>query len=414
MASIKDVLSGIIEKSISINSLKGYASLSGDNIFNGDNAFSGDVTISGNLTVNDIIANDISLSGISETYEDILSSINVIGNSITGIINSFPIGTIFYCASTEPPDGAFLLNGQIIYNCSSLYPEFYNYINTNSGIRKVTSVEYESEISSIGMCGGFVVDAENGSIRLPNITSGFIEGSNGNNVGDVISAGLPNITGSSHVSFRTINAATDPEGKGAGAIRCYNSGKNVPDAGNTFYDSKISFDASLSNSIYGNSNTVQPKSVCYSICIQVFNSTINISAQNSAHLTTELQSKVGVNADNFTAAGKNKIIDDIYKLDEYITVSAVNTWYQAERDGILIATYINTSASPVNCYLKYSWNMVNTVLATGLHVNGNNGNATFNLFVPKGAYYQISTDNASVVSLGRKVFFPLYNSISNS
>lgn len=330
--------------------------------------------------------------------------------------NTIPVGTIFYHISSVPPEGAFLLNGQIIYNCSTLYPEFYQYVTSNDGVRKITSSVYESELSSIGICGGFVVDSENGSVRLPNICNGFIEGSNGNNIGNVLDAGLPNITGSSQVSFRTTNAATDPEGKGAGAIRCYNSGKNVPDAGNTFYDSRISFDASLSNSIYGNSNTVQPKSVCYSVCIQVFNTTTNLSSQESAQIVSEMQGKAGINLENLTANGKSVIVDIAHELDYSSKTSlTANIVYQTTTGGMLSGSaYITTGTDRGTFFLQCS--PVQSDLLTGhggyrigTYILAQVNSQHLFLPVPSGWYYGIYIAGNTALGPQDNIFIPFAN-----
>ena len=86
----------------------------------------------------------------------------------------------------------------------------------------------------------------------------FIEGTIDNNVlGNLVQAGLPNITGNA-----TWVTAADASAVGRGAIywkstanqiTSRTSSSNIPDS--------LAFDASLSNSIYGNSSTVQPQSI---------------------------------------------------------------------------------------------------------------------------------------------------------
>ena len=144
--------------------------------------------------------------------------INLIENKFKEEFYAVPIGTIFSFASANPPPGAFVLNGQIISNCRELFPDFWNWVmeeNTKGTVRIISASNYESEIFSIGMCGGFVVDSENGSIRLPNISNGFIEGSDGNNVGNTINAGLPNITGNVANIDTSFNSTINENGIGA-------------------------------------------------------------------------------------------------------------------------------------------------------------------------------------------------------
>lgn len=91
------------------------------------------------------------------------------------------------------------------------------------------------------------------TFNLPNLTDKFIEGSA--TAGTVKSAGLPNITGNLR-DFATYN----PLGTGVFQTSAFNQhtvgGTTVSLA---YY--QASFDASRSNSIYGNSTTVQPPAV---------------------------------------------------------------------------------------------------------------------------------------------------------
>lgn len=99
------------------------------------------------------------------------------------------------------------------------------------------------------------------TFNLPNLHHKFIEGTNTTSeVGQSVSAGLPNITGKfSASSYNT-------EGSKYGAFRvgditdCPNKNNN---GGYTFY-----FDASSSNGAYGSSQTVQPPSLRILLCIK--------------------------------------------------------------------------------------------------------------------------------------------------
>ena len=82
----------------------------------------------------------------------------------------------------------------------------------------------------------------------------------GHSAGTTIEAGLPNITGDNG-SYRLIssNTSTDPSGTGNGLFRYVSAGSSKTGAsGSNFYAISFDFDASRSNSIYGNSTTVQP------------------------------------------------------------------------------------------------------------------------------------------------------------
>ncbi len=92
------------------------------------------------------------------------------------------IGEIFAYPGTTPPVGAYLLNGQTINNCKELYPKFWKFVNSEN-IRKIDNETYETELTSCGVCGGFVVNTETYSVRLPSLTQGTLWGNNNSNIG---------------------------------------------------------------------------------------------------------------------------------------------------------------------------------------------------------------------------------------
>lgn len=105
------------------------------------------------------------------------------------------------------------------------------------------------------------------TFNLPNIEGRFVEGGT---VGEYKSAGLPNIEGS--FGFWVENNAGLWARISDGAF--YTAGDwgyrvlNTPLDGEAPNPGWIGMNASLSNSIYGNSNTVQPNSVCAKYCIR--------------------------------------------------------------------------------------------------------------------------------------------------
>lgn len=112
-----------------------------------------------------------------------------------------------------------------------------------------------------------------GSNTLPNLISRFLEGSNTS--GQYKSAGLPNITGTV-VQCPTFEYFKDG-GQGSLTFDTFHRGINADSFGrgmlwqdyySWFGEANIRLDASKSDSIYGNSNTVQPNAmtVKYYIC----------------------------------------------------------------------------------------------------------------------------------------------------
>jgi len=118
--------------------------------------------------------------------------------------------------------------------------------------------EWQNLINSYGVCGKFVYNSTNNTVRLPKIT-GILEGTTDvNALGDLIEAGLPNITG-----YGTGNVIPNSEeATYYGALYKYTSGGSFGNTQSSGYNRyNIGFDASRSNSIYGNSTTVQPQTI---------------------------------------------------------------------------------------------------------------------------------------------------------
>lgn len=97
-----------------------------------------------------------------------------------------------------------------------------------------------------------------GSTTLPNLNGRFIEGTNtANDIGKTVSAGLPNITGYFGSGEQHLMIS------GSGAFARVDGAKKWAGSNTTYWETdryNINFDASRSNSIYGNSSTVQPNS----------------------------------------------------------------------------------------------------------------------------------------------------------
>ena len=152
-----------------------------------------------------------------------------------------PVGHIIpYMGNTAPKH--YLICDGSVYNIAD-YPDLAKH--------------FLNEFGSMGYFGG------DGSVTfaVPNLTNKFLKGSNiaGNNE----DAGLPNITG----SFSTYDYDTHSR---AGAFYDNGALNSSGKAGSSTDGewSNIGFNASLSNSIYGNSETVTPENVSVLYCIK--------------------------------------------------------------------------------------------------------------------------------------------------
>lgn len=150
------------------------------------------------------------------------------------VIQGIPVGVIQAFAGSTTPDGWLLCDGSAVSRTD--YSELFLVIGTTYG---------DGDGST--------------TFNVPNLIDKFVQGNA--TAGTVKSAGLPNITAS--FSLRPSSTSAGLMGSPTGAMRIP-AGENSGWAINAVAQSpqkateKLTFDASLSDSIYGNSTTVQP------------------------------------------------------------------------------------------------------------------------------------------------------------
>ena len=175
------------------------------------------------------------------------------------VYNRF-VGEVFSSLVPINDNGVKLLDGSVL-EVGGIYDEFINHI---VGFKEsypnlfCTEEEWNTSISTYGVCGKFVY-TEGVSLRIPKIT-GFVEGTlDATELGNLIEAGLPNITGESNIGG--IAAKTVPSSGALKQVR-YQLNSVVNATSSDISDlAQTALDASLSNPIYGNSDTVQPQSI---------------------------------------------------------------------------------------------------------------------------------------------------------
>jgi len=147
-----------------------------------------------------------------------------------------PVGTVIWYAGSSAPTGYLLCDG--------------------SAVSRTT---YATLFGIVGVKFGAGDSAT--TFNLPNLIDKFIEGSTVS--GTVKNAGLPNITGqfgSSSYGHKIDNPS--------GAFSSSGSTYDKPPYTDTSGGSILKFKASSSNSIYGNSSTVQPPALTMLPCIK--------------------------------------------------------------------------------------------------------------------------------------------------
>ena len=57
---------------------------------------------------------------------------DAVAKAIKEIPSGHYLGEVFAYPAAVPPEGAYLLNGQTIYNCAGLYPKFWEWLQNNA------------------------------------------------------------------------------------------------------------------------------------------------------------------------------------------------------------------------------------------------------------------------------------------
>lgn len=211
-----------------------------------------------------------------------------------GIPTSRNIGEIVQSSLPLIDAGLHLLDGALLSG-DGIYSAFVDYIaglvSTYPNLF-VSESDWQSSVTNYGSCGKFVYDSTNNTVRLPKVSDILQGTTDASALGDLVQAGLPNITGS--LDYLTSDGA--PSGSGNGALR-WNTATTYAKAqmisGTSAYDP--TFDASRSSSIYkDNFNKVQPQTIKVLYYIVVATSTKTDIEVDIDEIATDLNGKLDI------------------------------------------------------------------------------------------------------------------------
>ena len=262
------------------------------------------------------------------------SSITINSNGQLQATPERNIGEIIQSILPLTDAGLHLLDGALISGSGS-YASFVTYIAglvSSYPSAFTTESAWQNTVSSKGVCGKFVYNSTNNTVRLPKIT-GFIEGTTDTTaLGELINAGLPNITGETYST--NSSAASHYANTYRGVFRGRNTTGYSYYGGNPVSSSDtnvgISFDASRSSSIYGKSNTVQPQSIKVLYYIVIATSTKTDIQVDIDKIATDLNGKADDNAvvhksGNETISGPKTFTNTVFAPASGVTNSIVTT-----------------------------------------------------------------------------------------
>lgn len=207
------------------------------------------------------------------------------------------------CTTDYVPEGCLPCNGSE-YSKAQFNDLWNNYLTANL-LNTCTYAEYEADLTTYGQCAKFAINTTNETFKVPKIKDGAVvqQAMSDSELGKAYNAGLPNITGS-YDGFRTANSG-NPNAQGALIMLSDSVSVLGSGSGSVNRLQSLGLDASRSNPIYSNSNTVQMNAVALRSFVVVANGSINESMMDWSNWASSINGKLNADLTNIDAIGKS-------------------------------------------------------------------------------------------------------------
>lgn len=313
------------------------------------------------------------------------------------------IGEIVTSAIPLSDAGLHLLDGTLLSG-SGIYKEFVDYIASiySSAFSYFTSeADWQASVSQYGSCGKFVYDSVANTVRLPKISNIFQGTIDPNTLGNLTEAGLPNLTGGVCGNGFFEDAGSSYYGV---FVKGSNSGKQPPAEGQGTAK-WLDFNASRSNSIYGNSNTVQPETIKVLYYIVLTNDQKTTIQVDIDEIAADLNGKADVDLTNVNGSGSSLSAGWAMPSDTYInlTLGANASTYTAVANGWVQVTQ---AFSETNAKMSIAVVGANND-AICSDSSANSGNMNLNVFIPvlKGQTFKVNYSGTLASSQWNRFIF---------
>lgn len=217
--------------------------------------------------------------------------INQLAEKLSKLGTVRPLGFHYLHPYGTVPADSIICNGATYSR--ALYKDFFDYITTQGWVK--TEAEWQ-EIATRdkGFCPFYSSGDGSTNFRVPRFAPYQQIAIASGNAGTYHRAGIPNITGRSDLggiysssSFSGAIATGPREGNAIGATHVNAGGEQKV---------KLTFNASHSNSIYGRSDTVQPESHEWVMCVVAYGVATNVGSVDMANVlsaNTQVQAAIG-------------------------------------------------------------------------------------------------------------------------
>ena len=259
-----------------------------------------------------------------------------------------PIGHEYFSMNPNIPEGSLPLFGGEYSR--ETYSDLWAWVQTQTGYCK-TEAEWMALSASHNGNVPFYSDGDGSTtFRVPSLKC-WVKGADGDitEVGSYLEAGLPNIegftyiaAGTNHCNFSTTDGAFKTQS--TANLASYTSSSVVP--GNY----GLMFDASLSNSIYGKSETVQPESIVGLWLVRAYGAIVDIGQIDEKQYIDEKDALIRSWTRNIVAVGpgyyRRKLLPAVTKT----TVTISQTWVNINDEG-----YISSVDTVLDLTVADSW-----------------------------------------------------------
>ena len=239
----------------------------------------------------DTYAKKIDISGVVKSVNGTAPDTN--GN--VEVSGGLPVGHEFFTTNPNIPAGCIpLLGGEY---SRTAYADLWAWVQTQAGYLIEESAWQAKAADNGGNVPFYSKGDGSTTFRVPALKC-WVRGAGGiSEVGGYLPAGLPNITGSTawavNGTIGTYATQDTPYHRDAGALSVKKDGKAYGAIGDTGEDSaksnvSVNIDASLSNPIYGSSDTVQPPSIVGMWLVKAYGTVTNVGSTDVANISTGL------------------------------------------------------------------------------------------------------------------------------
>ena len=271
-----------------------------------------------------------------------------------------PVGFEYFTTNPNIPAGSLPLQGGLYSRLA--YPDLWAWVQTQQGYLIEESAWQAKATANGGNVPFYSKGDGTTTFRVPALKCWVRGAGSISEVGGYLVAGLPNITGQTSYGSEP-SASYTPAGafyreKTSRSTLQWYSGSNSLDS--------VSISASLSNPIYGSSDTVQPPSIVGLWCVKAYGTVTNVGStdvSNIAQGLTNAETRISVLSTLVGAENNGGIVAALLEQNGYVKFSngLILQWGMENKTNLETFTFPVSFTTVYACFIQDHWsNHVNS------------------------------------------------------